>query len=162
MNKKGAILKICITAIAASALIAFGMFLAGKLGQSKNDKHLIAGTVDKYAEDQNYDDLTENVSISIPGYESFEFVADKLKQDVVLHNPKENTCYFKISFILENGKKIWTSELLEPGMSFTSINLEKSLKAGIYENVQIKYECYSLKNLEKLNGADIKVTLFVK
>ena len=47
-------------------------------------------------------------------------------------------------------------------MSFTSINLEKSLKAGIYENVQIKYECYSLKNLEKLNGADIKVTIFVK
>ena len=80
----------------------------------------------------------------------------------MLHNPKENTCYFKISFILENGKKIWTSELLEPGMSFTSINLEKSLKAGIYENVQIKYECYSLKNLEKLNGADIKVTIFVK
>ena len=50
--------------------------------------------------------------------------------------------------------------MLEPGMSFTSINLEKTLKAGTYENVQMKYDCYSF-SLAQLNGADIKVTINV-
>ena len=155
-------LKIILTVMVAVALIGIGVFLGKSTHQSVDDKHLIAGTVDEYAEDRQYDEIIENTSIAIPGYEVFEFKSNEIKQDITLYNPKENICYFKIRIILEDGTTIWTSDLLEPGMSFTSINLDKTLGEGTYENVRIKYDCYSLKSLEQLNGADIKVTLLVK
>ena len=160
--KKQLFLKSCVLAVMVMGSVGVGILLGNTINKSNTEKHIIAGTVDKYAEEQSYDKIVERTSISIPGYDFFEFKANETKQNIILYNPKENTCYFEISFILEDGTKIWTSDLLEPDMSFTSINLDKTLDVGTYENVQLKYECYSLKDLEQLNGADIKVTLFVK
>jgi hypothetical protein len=51
---------------------------------------------------------------------------------------------------------------LEPNKSFTEIELDKPLDAGVYKDAILKYDCYSLKDQSKLNGADIKVNIEVK
>ena len=116
----------------------------------------------KYAEDQDYSEIEESDSISIPGYDILTFAADKKEQEVQLHNPQDNTCYFKMSLILSDGTCIWTSDLLEPGKGFEKITLDKTLKAGTYSDVTLKYECYSLKDQTQLNGAEIKLTIEVQ
>lgn len=141
------------------ALLA-GMLIGGFFSKPSDDgKTKIAGTVDKYAEDQDYSDVEESDSISIPGYDTFIFTAGRTYQEITLYNPEENTCYFKMSLVLEDGTVIWTSDLLEPGMAFTSIELDQSLDIGTYSDVLLKYDCYSLKDQSQLNGAEIKVTI---
>lgn len=157
-NKKIVRIAVYIALIAAALII--GLAIGGFFQKSSDDgKTRIAGAVDKYAEDQDYSDMTEADSIAVPGYDSFTFAAGKKTQQITLHNPEENTCYFKMSLILEDGTTIWTSDLLEPGMAFTSIELEKPLEKGTYSNVTLKYDCYSLKDQSQLNGAAVKVTI---
>ena len=117
-----------------------------------------------HMETTSYSDssLEENMSISVPGYEKLEFTAGKKMQRVYLYNPKGNTCYFKLNLTLEDGTVIWQSDLLEPGMAFNRIQLEQTLEKGIYENVTLNYECYSLVDQRKLNGSAIKLYLEVK
>ncbi len=57
-------------------------------------------SIDKPKED--YSNITENPNISIPGYESLNFIAGSSKQSVDFYNPEENTCYFKISLLLKS------------------------------------------------------------
>lgn len=144
-------------------IFAGGLYMGGAFRKPEAPvKTPIAGAVGKYAEDQDYSGIEESPSIAIPGYDSFHFKAGQSYQTITLHNPAENTCYFKMSLILEDETVIWTSDLLEPGMAFTSIELSKTLEAGTYSNVKLKYDCYSLKNQAQLNGAEIKVTIEVK
>ena len=155
-------LKICFAVGLVLLILAIGVVFGNFLSESKKGKYPIAGEVDKYAEDQPFEEMNDNVSIAIPGYDIFEFESNKVKQNIVLFNPKTNTCYFKMTIILEDGTEIWSSELLKPGMSYTSINLEKVLEVGVYNNVQVRYECFSLSGLKPLNGATINVTIVVK
>ena len=102
-------------------------------------------------------------SIAIPGYEVLELKADTLKQDICLKNPKENNCYFVITLMLEDGTKIWQSEYIKPNETTKPIKLNKKLQVGTYTNSILKYSCYSLdKEKTPLNGAELKVTLWVK
>lgn len=140
-----------------------GLYMGGAFRKPEAPgKTPIAGAVGKYAEDQDYSGIEESPSIAIPGYDSFHFKAGQTFQQITLHNPEENTCYFKMSLVLEDGTVIWTSDLLEPGMAFTSIELTKPLEAGTYSDAALKCDCYSLKNQAQLNGAEIKVTIEVK
>lgn len=107
-------------------------------------------------------DITENPDISYPGYGELSFKADKKKQESYLHNPKENTCYFKMSLILSDGMTIWQSEYLEPGNAFNRIELSEALSKGTYENAVLQYDSYSIKDGRKLNGSTIKLTIDVK
>lgn len=166
-NKK--ITQVIIYIVLLLLALVIGLAIGGFFNKPKDDnnntgdqKTPIAGDVSKYAEDQDYSDIEEADSIAVPGYDAFKFQAGKTKQTVTLHNPSENTCYFKMSLILEDGTTIWTSDLLEPGMAFTSIELNKALDKGTYSNVKLKYDCYSLKNQAQLNGAEIKVIIEVK
>lgn len=161
MRKKKILTVIIAVLLMAAALLA-GMAIGGFFGRADAGKTPIAGSVGKYAEDQDYSDLEEAASISIPGYDTFQFRAGQTFQSVTLHNPGENTCYFKLSLVLADGAIIWSSDLLEPGMAFTGIELREPMEAGTYENVTLKYECYSLKDRQQLNGAEIKVTVRVK
>ncbi len=138
-------------ALMAAVLIA-GLAIGGFFDKSSD-------VVSRYAGDKDYSNVTESDSISVPGYDTFTFEAGKKTQKITLHNPEENTCYFRLSLILENGEAIWTSDLLEPGMAFTSIKLDKALDKGTYSDVTLKYDCYSLKDKSQLNGAAIKVTI---
>lgn len=142
------------------ALLVIALLIGLAVGGffNKNDKTKIADAV-KYAEDQDYSEIEESDSISIPGYDTLTFAADQKEQEVQLHNPQDNTCYFKMSLILSDGTCIWTSDLLEPGKGFEKITLDKALEAGTYSDVTLKYECYSLKDQTQLNGAEIKLTI---
>lgn len=142
------------------AALVIGLFIGGffnKTDKAGDTKARIAEGTSEYAKETPA--MEDAVSISVPGYDTLKFVAGQTNQKVVLHNPSENKCYFKMSLILENGEEIWTSDLLEPGMAFTSIELNRKLEKGEYMNVKLKYDCFSLKDRTQLNGAEIKVVI---
>jgi len=101
-------------------------------------------------------------NLAIPGYESFEFKAGTKVQNVELNNPEDNTCYFVMTLLLEDGTEIWKSDYLEPGVMYDSIVLNKELEAGDYENASLNYECFALTDKHELNGANISLTLNVR
>lgn len=102
-------------------------------------------------------------SISIPGYESITLAADKTQQTVGLPNPAENTCYFQISLILEDGTMLWQSDLVKPGEISDPIVLNAPLAAGSYSNATMKYDCYTMDgSMTPLNGAATRLTIRVQ
>ena len=108
--------------------------------------------------------LTANIAfcagIQIPGYDVIHFKAGKIQQDVFFRNPSENPCCFRMSITLASGIPVWISDdVLYPGEVFTKIDLEREMKPGIYRNAVLKYECYSVEGMHKMNGAEIRLTL---
>ena len=102
-------------------------------------------------------------TIDIPGYEILTFEAGKTKQSVSLANPKQNTCTFIISLVLEDGTELWKSEEIKPGENSKAIVFTKALDAGTYPNAMMKYQCFRLdSNRTPLNGAETKLTIIVK
>lgn len=102
-------------------------------------------------------------SIAIPGYEMLELKANSKEQSLCMPNPPQNCCYFQISLYLEDGTLLWKSELIEPGKTSKPIILSKALEKGMYPNAVLRYSCYSQDdNLSPLNGAETKLTLWVK
>ena len=121
---------------------------------------LAVGMLSGCSGNKDYSNIVENPNISIPGYESLDFTAGKKKQSVDFYNPDENTCYFRISLVVEE-ETLWTSELLVPGEHIKSIKLDRELESGDYP-ATLKYECFSLKDETPLNGSDIELTLIVR
>lgn len=106
---------------------------------------------------------TNPVSVAIPGYELLELRANRKKQILCLPNPEHNMCYFQISLYLEDGTLLWQSELIEPGKTSKPIVLTKTLEKGTYSNAVLRYTCSQMdENRTPLNGAETKVTLWVK
>ena len=102
-------------------------------------------------------------SISIPGYEGISLKADTEQQLIAFPNPTENNCYFQISLYLEDGTLLWQSGLVKPGQISEPIVLHQALAPGSYSNAKLKYECFTMdKNRTPLNGAEMKLTLWVK
>ena len=102
-------------------------------------------------------------SISIPGFEMLELKADSKQQTVALSNPPQNNCYFEISLYLEDGTLLWKSDLIEPGQATKPLELSMELEKGYYSKSILHYDCFAM-NADKtpLNGAEMKVTLWVK
>lgn len=101
-------------------------------------------------------------SIAIPGYEGIALKADTKQQTIGFPNPPQNTCYFRITLMLEDGTVLWQSELVEPGEVSDPINLSQPLQAGTYPNAILKYDCYTMDgNMKALNSAATKLTLRV-
>ncbi len=108
----------------------------------------------------DYSNAGYNENISVPGYDVLEFTAGKKEQNVLLHNPEENTCCFDMSLTLEDGTVIWQADSkLEPGTAFTSIILDQPLKEGTYENAKLTYKCCTLTDHTELNGSEIAVKI---
>ena len=102
-------------------------------------------------------------SIAIPGYEMLELKANNKKQSLCMPNPPQNCCYFQIFLYMEDGTLLWKSELIEPGKTSKPIVLSKALEKGMYPNAVLRYSCYRMdENLSPLNGAETKLTLWVK
>ena len=102
-------------------------------------------------------------SIAIPGYEVLELKANSTLQTVCLPNPPQNMCFFQISLFLDDGTLLWESDLIEPGDTSAPILLKQPLEKGTYTNAILKYSCYKMDaSLSPLNGAQMKVTLWVK
>lgn len=100
-------------------------------------------------------------NIAIPGYEKLTFVAGKTAQTVNLKNPAENACIFVLSLSLTDGETLWTGEAISPGEAFTRITLNRALDADKYP-ATLHYDCYTLKDNQPLNGADIQLTIEVQ
>lgn len=102
-------------------------------------------------------------SIAIPGYEGISLKANSKEQEIGFPNPAQNTCYFQISLMLEDGTMLWRSELVAPGEVSDPITLEEPLEAGVYPNALLKFDCYTMDGtMRALNGAATKMTLHVK
>ena len=101
-------------------------------------------------------------SIAIPGYEILELSANKKAQALQLSNPLQNVCYFRISLYLEDNTLLWSSDLIEPGATSEPIQLIKTLEKGTYTNAILKYDCFKMDGITPLNGAETKLTLWVK
>jgi len=102
-------------------------------------------------------------SIAIPGYEALELKAGSKKQTLCLPNPEQNMCYFQISLYLEDDTLLWQSGLIEPGEISKPMTLTQELEKGTYLNTLLRYDCYRMdETLTLLNGAEMKVTLWVK
>jgi len=102
-------------------------------------------------------------SISIPGFELLELQADSREQTICLSNPAQNNCYFEISLFLEDGTLLWRSELIGPGEITKPLQLSSPLAKGYYPGSLLRYRCFRMDEaLSPLNGADTKVTLWVK
>lgn len=101
-------------------------------------------------------------TIEIPGFDSIPLKAEATKQQVNFHNPKKNTCYFKLSLWQDAETKLWESKLLEPGKAIYELTLDQPLAAGTYDQAMLKYECFSLKDQEPLNGSEIRLSLAVQ
>ena len=105
-------------------------------------------------------DIALCAGIQIPGYDVIHFKAGKIQQDAFFRNPTGNPCCFRMSITLASGIPVWISDdVLYPGEVFTKIDLEREMKPGIYRGATLKYECYSVDGMYKMNGAEIRVTL---
>lgn len=100
-------------------------------------------------------------SISIPGYDFLNLKANTQDQTASLYNPEVNSCYFRISLLLDS-ETLWRSELLAPGQTVSQQILCRSLAPGEYSAV-LKYECFAdeTENVQ-LNGSEIGLTLRVQ
>lgn len=159
----GGTLRIMLLMVLVTIIVCMGiLYKNGAFVPGNRKVDMETGKVQMGTTSYSDSSLEENMNISVPGYEKLEFQAGKKMQRVYLHNPKGNTCYFKLSLTLEDGTVIWQSDLLEPGMAFNRIQLEQTLEKGTYQNVTLNYECYALVDQRKLNGSAIKLYLEVK
>lgn len=101
-------------------------------------------------------------NILIPGFETLRVKAGQTEQQVMFRNPEENNCNFRIILLLEDGQVIWTSELIPPGKTLTSIELNRKLEAGKYPHAIMKYECFTVEDDTPLNGAEIRLNIHAK
>lgn len=146
---------VVITAIVVLVSVAIGISLTGSSSmQSSSTGNALPDVVEPIP-------VEVPKTIAIPGYAQLVMKAGDVMQDVELHNPQENPCYFMISIILPDGTEVFRSGLIEPGQKTDVIKLLQPLKAGTYENAVLRYSCYSIKDKKQLNGADTKFTLEV-
>ena len=154
-RRKGKLVVFVLAAVALAAVIA-ALLLVGR--PEKQQAKLPNGeTVQPSGAVEKRTD-----SIAIPGYEGISLKADRKEQEIGFPNPAQNTCYFQISLMLEDGTLLWQSGLVEPGEISEPITLAEPLAAGVYPNALLKFDCYTMDGaMRALNGAATKMTLHV-
>lgn len=167
-NKKDQDKRDTITSVVFLSLVVLGIIIAilynggvfSNLSSGDRKINMDTGKVVKGVSELTQD-INENSDILYPGYGELSLKAGKKKQDIYLHNPKENTCYFQMSLILSDGRTIWQSGYLEPGNAFNRIEISEALEKGTYENAVLRYDSYSITDGRKLNGSSINLTIKV-
>lgn len=159
-------IKTILIVLLAVVLVGGGVF-AGRNWNHWFGKDTAAADTDEHAEDYTGDKDTytgkkNTDTIDIPGFDAMNFKADAARQSVNLYNPKENTCYFKMSILLNDGTVLWESKLVEPGKAIYEIELNQHVSAGTYADCTLKYACFQMDESQTpLNGSEIKFTLNV-
>lgn len=162
-KKKLVILSVLVVLLIGGGVI-LGMNWQNWFGETVAEPDLDDSAVD-WQGNQPTDskDTNGQKGIALPGYKSISLKAGQKKQIVNLYNPEINDCYFVMSLFLPDGTKIWKSKMVAPGKGLYQITLNQELLEGTYENSVLKYECYKQdKDLTKLNGGEVKITLEVK
>lgn len=156
---------VILTVIVVFAAVILGNNLNDKFGEATVEPQVegipkpTAVVSDSTSETVEESIFTETTSI--PGYDLIKMKSGQLDQNVRLYNPSENSCYFLITVYLPDGKEIYRSDLIAPGDSIDRIRLSTKLEKGISENAMLVYSCYSVDNLQPMNGATVKFTLEV-
>ncbi|MCD8364925.1 MAG: hypothetical protein LUC83_03775 [Clostridiales bacterium] len=155
-------IKILVIVLAVIIVIA-AVLLAWLLFSKKEEESAQTGSGEVVAWDVDIEEDTAGATegIQIPGYESMVFTAGETTQSVNMGNPSDNSCYFVITLLLEDGTELFRSDYLEPGSGFETIELSRTLDAGEYTAI-IQYECYSLEDESELNGASSEFQLIVQ
>ena len=158
--KTNKLILIGLSMLAGIMLIA-GVYGVIQKGERNAPPALEGNTVDS-AEEENDDKesaLAEK-KIAVPGADLMIFKANQKKQTVNLYNPEKNSCYFKISLLLEDGTLLYQSDLIAPGKGIEEIEILRALPGGNYENAILKYECFAMdQNNTPLNGAEFSFTI---
>lgn len=94
-------------------------------------------------------------NINLPCFEKLVFTSGLTEQKVNFHNPADNSCYLKISLMV-NEEILWESELLAPDKGFYTIELQHPLDIGHYD-AYLLYQCFSLDDLSPYNNARVAV-----
>lgn len=147
--------------VLAGILLIAGVYGVIQKGERNAPPALEGNTVDS-AEEENDDkeSALADKKIAVPGADLMIFKANQKKQTVNLYNPEKNSCYFKISLLLEDGTLLYQSDLIAPGKGIEEIELSRALPGGNYENAILKYECFAMdQNNTPLNGAEFSFTI---
>lgn len=154
--------------VIVALLVLMVLLLTALLVRGCNKSTVTGGmSVESGAEDYTGDRPTytgkkNTDTIDIPGYASLRFQAGVTTQAVNLHNPEQNSCYFRMSLLLADGTELWRSDLVEPGKAVYQIELNQPLEAGTYEDAILKYECFAMDDAQSpLNGSEIELDLIV-
>ncbi len=150
--------------ILAFLLLGGGIYAGMNYQQWFHDQSLALDThTENYTGNkETYTGQKNTDTIDIPGFDVMNVKAGTTKQKVNLYNPEENTVYFKMSIYLNDGTKLWESELVEPGKAIYTIDFNQSLTSKKYTDCILKYECFAMdEEYTPLNGSQIKFTLNV-
>lgn len=175
---KNAIPTRIIAAVLCVLIIAAGVFLALNLtGQSEiasvEEEPIAAAGFEQNVQPELEEGAVDwegakpretggvTAGIAIPGYKSITIDAGETDIKVNLQNPQGNPCYFVISLILQDGTELYKSKMIEPGKGLYDITINDPLGKGEYPAI-VKYETFSLNELNPLNGAEVKITLIAE
>lgn len=167
-----------IAAVFCVAVIAAGLILAVNLtkpveAENVGDELIAAGGIKDEVKPELEEGAVDwegakpretgsvSVGIAIPGYKSITIDAGVTDVKVNLQNPAGNPCYFVISLLLDDGTQLYKSKMVEPGKGLYEITLSRALEEGEY-GAKVKYETFSLDELNSLNGAEVKITLIAQ
>ena len=147
--------------VLAGILLISSVYGVIQKGERNAPPALEGNTVDSAEEENdNKESALAEKKIAVPGADIMIFKANQKKQTVNLYNPEKNSCYFKISLLLEDGTLLYQSDLIAPGKEIEEIEISRALPSGNYENAILKYECFDMdQNNTPLNGAEFSFTI---
>lgn len=101
-------------------------------------------------------------NILVPGYSAAEMNEGDTTLKLSIGNPKDNTCGFYATLMLEDGTILYESELLEPGYGLEEVPLNQTLEKGEY-SAMVVYQCVTLDDEHTyMNSAESAFKLYVK
>ena len=103
-------------------------------------------------------------NIIIPGWTGIRLPAVKTNAPVSLNNPKANDGYYDLTFTLrlEDGTEIFTTNLVAPGETCTSVTLLQELESGEYPAHLFIQPYLRNDSHSPLNNADLEILLIVE
>lgn len=159
-NRKRSVL----IAVLCAALLGESLFVGANwdrwFGDQTGKEGVETGAEQYTGDRETYTGKKNTDTIDIPGFDVMNVQAGVTEQKVNLHNPEQNTCYFKMTILLNDGTKLWESGLVEPGKAVYDLTFSKPLEAGEYEGCTLKYECFAMDEAQTpLNGSEITFTM---
>ena len=150
--------KIGVILVVVAVLLAVILLLvSGKGGQSAEGGLKVEKNTVEW--NQEMESADETADIQIPYYGSIYMEAGSDVIDMVLVNPKENTCYFSYVFLLKDtGEELFHSNLIEPGRALEKVQLKRAVERGNYD-LNIRIDTYTLEGQKPLNNAIVSTQL---
>lgn len=103
-------------------------------------------------------------NIIIPGWTGIRLPAGKTEASVSLNNPEANKDYYDLTFTLrlKDGTEIFTTNLVAPGETCTSVTLLQELEPGEYPAHLFVQPYLRDDSHSPLNNADLEILLIVE